>query len=75
MNVRAISRLVTSVVFVSSRVSSVESGGRNGAERGVAAMGMGHGIGAEAAVVRPRAGVVPEGQRRVAVAGVVADER
>ena len=75
MNGRAISRLVMSVVFVSSLVSLAARGGRNAAERGVAAMGMGHGNGAEAAMVRLRARAVQEARRRVVVDGVVADDR
>ena len=64
-----------SVVFVSWRVSFVESGARNGADRGVAVMGVVHGSGAEAATARVRADVVQEAPRRAGVDGAVADAR
>ena len=64
-----------SVVFVSWRVSFVESGARNGAEQGVAATGAVRGIGAEAATARVRADVVQEAPRRAGVDGAVADAR
>jgi hypothetical protein len=56
-----------SVVFASWRVSFVESGARNGAERGVAATGVVHGTGAEAATARVRADVVQAAPLRVEV--------